>query len=244
MANDIFERVEIKYLLSKEQYETIMKMINQNMTPDKFGRSTIQSLYFDTDTDLLVRTSMDKPMYKEKLRLRSYGIANMDQDVFLEIKKKYDGIVYKRRIAIKQSDVLPFINGKINLDTQIGKELNYFRDYYKTLKPSTLLIYDREAYFAGDLRVTFDHDIKYRKFDLTLDKGFYGNLIIEPNQVLMEIKVNGSMPFWLVNTLEMAKAYKTSFSKYGLSYKLVNQSLALKNNAIYRNAKSPAFQLI
>jgi SPX domain protein involved in polyphosphate accumulation len=221
-----------------------MKDINNHMVPDKFGRSTIQSLYFDTDTDLLVRTSLDKPLYKEKLRLRSYGIADMDDKVFLEIKKKYNGIVYKRRISLKQSDVEPFINGKLNLDNQIGNELNYFRDYYKTLKPSTLLIYDREAYFDGELRVTFDHNIKYRKFDLTLDKGFYGNNLIEPEQVLMEIKVNGAMPFWLVEALEMANAYKTSFSKYGLSYMLVNQSLALKNNAILRDANSPAFQLI
>ena len=244
MANDIFERVEIKYLLTKEQYQNIMKDINNHMVPDKFGRSTIQSLYFDTDTDLLVRTSIDKPLYKEKLRLRSYGIANMEDKVFLEIKKKYNGIVYKRRISLKQSDVEPFINGKLNLDTQIGNELNYFRDYYKTLKPSTLLIYDREAYYDGELRITFDHNIKYRKFDLTLDKGFYGNLIIEPDQVLMEIKVNGSMPFWLVNMLEENRAFKTSFSKYGLSYKIANQSLAVKNNAIFRDAKSPAFQLI
>ena len=244
MANDIFERKEIKYLLSNEQYLTIMDYVNSHMEPDKYGKSTIQSLYFDTATDLLVRTSIDKPYYKEKLRLRSYGIASMNDNVFLEIKKKYAGIVYKRRINILQSDVKRFLEGKLNLDTQIGKELNYFRDYYKTLRSSTLLIYDREAYFEGNLRVTFDHNIKYRKFDLTLDKGFYGNNLIDPTQVLMEIKVNGAMPFWLVKALEMANAYMTSFSKYGLSYKLVNQDLALKNNAIPRSVNSPTLQLI
>lgn len=244
MANDIFERKEIKYLLKKEQYETIIEQIKSHMEPDKYGKSTIQSLYFDTDTDLLVRASIDKPYYKEKLRLRSYGIASQKDNVFLEIKKKYAGIVYKRRISVSQSDVYDFINYKLNFDSQIGKELNYFRNYYKTLKPSTLLIYDREAYYEGNLRVTFDHDIKYRKFDLTLDKGFYGNNLINPDEVLMEIKVNGAMPFWLIKTLEMANAYKTSFSKYGLSYKIVNNSCALKNNAILRNANSPAFQLI
>ena len=244
MANDIFERKEIKYLLSKEKYDIIMEEIKNHMEPDKYGKSTIQSLYFDTDTDLLVRTSIDKPFYKEKLRLRSYGIARMNDNVFLEIKKKYNGIVYKRRITLKQKDVSLFIDKKLNLDTQIGHELNYFRDYYKTLKPSTLIIYDREAYFDGGLRVTFDHNIKYRKFDLTLDKGFYGNLIIEPDQVLMEIKVNGAMPFWLVNVLEMANAYKTSFSKYGLSYKLQNQSLALKNNSIYSSTTANLLQII
>lgn len=244
MANDIFERKEIKYLLKKNQYDIIMQEILNNMEPDKYGKSTIQSLYFDTDTDLLVRTSIDKPLYKEKLRLRSYGIARMSDNVFLEIKKKYNGIVYKRRITLKQSDVEPFICGKINLETQIGNELNYFRDYYKTLKPSTLIIYDREAYFAGDLRITFDHNIKYRKFDLTLDKGFYGNLIIEPDEVLMEIKVNGAMPFWLINILEEANAYKTSFSKYGLSYMIQNKSLAIKNNAIYNKPSANIFNIL
>lgn len=244
MANDIFERVEIKYLLSIEQYNLIIEKIKSHMTPDKYGRSTIQSLYYDTDNELLVRTSIDKPYYKEKLRLRSYGLANMDDNVFLEIKKKYAGIVYKRRISLKQSDVSKFIDKNLDLDTQIGKELNYFRDYYKTLKPNTLLIYDREAYFSGDLRLTFDHNIKYRKYDLSLDKGFYGTDLINKNQVLMEIKVNMAMPFWLIDILEEAHAYKTSFSKYGLSYMLSNEFVGKNNPAILRSAISPALQLI
>jgi SPX domain protein involved in polyphosphate accumulation len=214
------------------------------MKPDIYGKSTIQSLYFDTDTDLLVRRSLDKPFYKEKLRLRSYGIANMNDNVFLEIKKKYNGIVYKRRITIPQSDVKPFLNNELNFSSQIGLELNYFRNYYKTLKPSTLIIYDREAYFDGDLRITFDTNIKYRKFDLTLDKGFYGNPIIQNDEVLMEIKLANSMPFWLVNILVVANAYKTSFSKYGRSYQIANQRLDLKTNMIYKNINQKALELI
>ena len=244
MANDIFERKEIKYLLSANQYNLIINKIKCHMTPDKYGRSTIQSLYYDTDNELLVRRSIDKPNYKEKLRLRSYGLASKDSKVYLEIKKKYDGIVYKRRIELTEPLANNFINNKLNLNTQIGNELNYFRDYYKTLKPNTLLIYDREAYFQGDLRLTFDHNIKYRKYDLSLDKGFYGIDLIDKDQVLMEIKVNMAMPFWLIDILEEAKAYKTSFSKYGLSYIKINESVALKNNAILRNAISPAFQII
>ncbi len=244
MSNSVFERKEIKYLLSKDQYQILLAEISKNMEPDKYGKSTVQTIYFDTDTDLLVRRSIDKPFYKEKLRLRSYGTARMEDDVFLEIKKKFDGIVYKRRITIKQSDVIPFLKGELNLETQIGQELNYFRDYYKNLRPSTLIIYDREAYTKDDLRITFDHDIKYRKFDLTLDRGYYGNPIVNQDQILMEIKVTGSMPFWLLNAIELANAYSTPFSKYGLSYKLVNQGISYKNNAIFRDAKSPAFQLI
>ena len=244
MANDKFERVEIKYLLKREQFNIIIEEIKSYMKPDIYGKSTIQSLYFDTDTDLLVRRSIDKPFYKEKLRLRSYGIANMNDNVFLEIKKKYNGIVYKRRITIPQSDVKSFINNELNFDSQIGQELNYFRNYYKTLKPSTLIIYDREAYFDGDLRITFDTNIKYRKFDLTLDKGFYGNPIIQNDEVLMEIKLANAMPFWLVNILEVANAHKTSFSKYGRSYEIANQRLDLKTNMIYKNINQKALELI
>ena len=220
MGNDIFERKEIKYFLNKEKFDNIIKVINEKMKPDKYAKSTIQSLYFDTDTDILVRRSLEKPYYKEKLRLRSYGIANMDSNVFLEIKKKYAGVVYKRRIELKQKDAFLFINNKINLDTQIGNEINYFRDYYKTLKPKTLLIYDRLAYSLGDLRITFDTNIRYRNIDLTLDMGLYGNPLVEKDDVLMEIKVSSSMPFWLIKLLEENNVYKTSFSKYGKSYEI------------------------
>ena len=224
MAINIFERKEIKYLLTKEQYNLILNEVNKNVTISKFGKSTIQSLYYDTPDDLLIRRSLDKPLYKEKLRLRSYGIALMEDDTFLEIKKKYNGIVYKRRIISKQSDVIKFINKELNFDTQIGKELNYFRDYYKNLKPSTLIIYDRIAYEDSTIRITFDSNLKYRKYDLTLDKGFYGNNILNDDEVLMEIKVNGAMPFWLCQILEEAKAYRSSFSKVGRAYELVNKN--------------------
>ena len=224
MAINIFERKEIKYLLTKEQYDLILNEVNKNVTISKFGKSTIQSLYYDTPDDLLIRRSLDKPLYKEKLRLRSYGIALMEDDTFLEIKKKYNGIVYKRRIISKQSDVIKFINKELNFDTQIGKELNYFRDYYKNLKPSTLIIYDRIAYEDSTIRITFDSNLKYRKYDLTLDKGFYGNNILNDGEVLMEIKVNGAMPFWLCQILEEAKVYRSSFSKVGRAYELVNKN--------------------
>ena len=221
--SEIFERKEIKYMLNKNQYEEFIKIVKDKMILDKFGTSTIQSLYFDTIDDKLVKRSIEKPIYKEKLRLRSYNLSNMDDEVFLEIKKKFKGIVYKRRIGILQKDVNKFLNGEINLSGQIGKELNYFRDYYKTLEPRMLLIYDREPYVNGDLRLTFDHNIRYRCFDFDFSKGYYGNNITDEDLILMEVKVKDSYPFWMLEAFEKLNIKKISFSKYSTCYQLIHR---------------------
>lgn len=216
----IFERYEIKYLLTKKQYNEVLRYINLYLDDDKYGDSTIQSIYFDTDSNFLIRSSIDKSYYKEKLRLRSYGIADENKEVFLEIKKKYNHKVYKRRINIKEKDAFIFLN-KYNpdCDNQIAKEISYMKYYYKDLKPKMLLIYDRKAFYKEDLRVTFDTNIRYRIDDLSLSKGLYGNKVLDDDFVLMEIKTSSSIPLWLVKVLSENKIYKTSFSKYKEAYK-------------------------
>ena len=104
MANEIFNRVEKKYLLNEEQYHNLIILINEYMDHDKFYKSTICNIYFDTDDYELVRTSIEKPIYKEKLRLRSYNVPSLDDEVFFEIKKKYNSIVNKRRITLSLKD--------------------------------------------------------------------------------------------------------------------------------------------
>ena len=219
MAGSIFERVEIKYLLNKEQYDALMIKIEPYMQIDEYGLSTISSIYYDTDTYDLIRTSMEKPMYKEKLRLRAYGIITDDSTVYLELKKKYDGVVYKRRVALPIKAASDYLERGIypeEYDSQILREIDYFMI---TNHPTngTLIAYDRVAMYGRkdkELRITFDKNIR-TSFDKTnLLNQKEEKPIIKDNEFLMEIKVLGSMPVWLTGALNELKIYPHSFSKY------------------------------
>lgn len=226
----IFKRYEMKYMLDIRQLSLLKNEMKKYMIADAFGKSTICSLYFDTPKYLLIRRSMDHPMYKEKLRLRSYGVADENSTVFVELKKKYDSVVYKRRVAMTEKEALEYLlNHRKVMDTQITREIDYCMDVYKGIAPAMLLSYEREAYYARDdheFRVTFDQNILWRNYDLSLHEGIYGNPILKDNQVLMEVKTAGAIPMWMVRFLRDNEIYKTSFSKYGTAYrKLYNGGL-------------------
>lgn len=219
----VFKRYEYKYLLSTEQYQAVLSAMASYMQQDKFGRTTIRNLYCDTDNYRLIRRSIEGPVYKEKLRIRSYGRAGQEDTVFVEVKKKYQSVVYKRRLSLPQNVAFDWVQKEQRpADTQIAKEIDYFLHYYQTLTPKVFLAYDREAYFAlddSDFRVTFDHNIRFRQENLTLDGEADGTPILEDGLVLMEIKCSRNMPLWMVRTLSDTKIRKTSFSKYGTVYK-------------------------
>ena len=222
----VFKRYELKYMLTKEQKEIITAAMVPYMKLDKFGRTTIRNIYYDTDTYLLIRRSIEKPAYKEKLRIRSYDRANPDSTVFLELKKKYDHVVYKRRVFLPEAEALNWISGEkpCQKHTQISEEVDYFLDHYKTLHPAVFLSYEREAYFSkdgSDFRVTFDDNILCRQEDLSLESDVYGTPILPEGNVLMEIKCSGGIPLWMTSVLSEQHIYKTSFSKYGTAYKNV-----------------------
>ena len=218
----IFKRYEIKYMLTKEQYTALRKLMENYMVADEHGMSTNCSLYFDTPNYLLIRRSMDKPMYKEKLRVRSYGVADKDSRVFIELKKKYDSVVYKRRIGMSCEDMERYLlDGEKVEDTQITREIDYALQQYEDLKPSIMLSYDRAAFYGKDdhdFRMTFDQNILWRDYDLSLRKGIYGTPILEEGQVLLEVKVAQAFPMWLIQFFNENKLYKTSFSKYTNAY--------------------------
>lgn len=224
----IFKRSEIKYMIDEDIFRKLMEVMKKYMIADDYGRSTVCSLYFDTTDYLLIRRSLDHPMYKEKLRLRSYGVANESTKVFVEIKKKYDSIVYKRRIAMKESEAQRYLlhHEKV-MSGQISDEIDYCMDHYKGLAPAVMLSYEREAYYAKDdheFRITFDRNILWRDYDLSLCKGIYGNPILKEDQVLMEVKTAGAIPLWMVEFLSENKIYKTSFSKYGTAYRTIKEN--------------------
>ncbi|OON85280.1 hypothetical protein BXO88_12900 [Oribacterium sp. C9] len=228
MALQIFERIEKKFMLTREQFERLKPILDDHMSPDKFTDYTICNIYFDTDNFQLIRNSIEKPKYKEKLRLRSYGVPTDDQEVFLELKKKYKGIVYKRRIAMKMSEARRYLyEGKtpeIKNDfatRQIFREIDYAKNFYG-LKPKAFIAYDRVALHGNEdseLRVTFDNSIRAREKDLELTSGDQGEHLISDSQVLMEVKIPGAMPVWMAEAFAELNINMVSFSKYGTYYK-------------------------
>ena len=220
----IFKRYELKYMLTLEQKERILAAMAPYMELDQYGRTTIRNLYFDTDTYRLIRKSIEKPTtYKEKLRVRSYQTADPQSTVFVELKKKYKKVVYKRRIALPESEAMAWTCGErhTDKDTQIVREIDYFMQFYETLHPTVFLSYEREAYYArddSDFRVTFDDHIMCRQSDLSLCVEPGGTSILEDGRVLMELKTAGGIPLWMTDVLTKEHIYKTSFSKYGTAY--------------------------
>ena len=219
----VMKRYELKYILNEEQKERFLAGLAGHMQADQFGLTSIASLYYDTPDYRLIRTSIEKPMFKEKIRLRSYGLATDSSPVFLELKRKAYGIVYKRRVQSTIPLVRRFFNreGDICAGGQINNELTYFRDYYDALVPSCLIIYDRTAYFepGGDLRLTIDRNPRYRSDNLDLRQSMDGISLLPEDSAILEIKVQDAVPLWLSSLLSEEKIYKTSFSKYGEAYK-------------------------
>lgn len=223
MAITVMKRYELKYLLNAKQTDFLRERLKGHMQVDQYGKTSIASLYYDTPTYQLIRTSVEKPPFKEKIRLRSYGIATDKSPVFLELKRKAYGIVYKRRVETTIPLVHKFFSGEGDICSpgQINREITVFRDYYKTLVPACLIIYDRTAYFEpyGDLRLTIDENPRYRVNDLTLTKSMDGISLLSAGWTILEIKVQEAMPLWLADILSEGEIRKGSFSKYGEAYR-------------------------
>ena len=231
MAIEVFNRYEHKYMLNREQFEKIIKILDEHMDMDSHNEDhtpyTIANIYFDTPDDYLIRTSLSKPEYKEKLRLRAYGVPDRDSKVFLEIKKKFRGIVNKRRTKLKLAEAYSFVatgkapEPKDYMNTQVLRELEYFLKIYD-LSPKLYLAYDRIAYFEKDnrdLRISFDMNIRSRRYDLALEKGDYGEKLLPDGVYLMEIKTSLAKPLWLTHALAELDIMRTRFSKYGTEFK-------------------------
>lgn len=218
-----FKRYEQKYLLSAEQYTSFRQQLDEYIQPDEYFRSTVCSVYYDTDDFSLIRNSIDAPVYKEKLRLRSYNVPTADSTVFIELKEKFKGLVYKRRIAMTVSEAADYLAGRaaIKDDSQPGREIDWFLRSNR-VSPKVFLASDREAYVGrenSELRITFDRNIRWRDYDLDLTAGSHGEEVTQSGQVLMEIKMPESSPMWLAQMLSENRIFPTGFSKYGTCYK-------------------------
>lgn len=218
----LFKRIEKKYRLTSEKKALLLSRLQPLLVPDVHGVSTICSLYLDTPSFLIIRNSIEAKDYKEKLRIRSYGVPSADSKVFFEIKKKYDGVVYKRRVSMRCDEAVSYIHGGIKpASGQIMDEIDWAMHYYENPLPRTAIFYEREAYTVKNcdsLRITFDRDIRYRTDELEAPRDSRGKKIIPDGTTLMEIKTAGAMPVWLSHILNEYGIFPSSFSKYGTSY--------------------------
>jgi SPX domain protein involved in polyphosphate accumulation len=230
MAIEVFNRKEIKYLITDEDKTALFSIIEKYMNCDAYNKDgktySICNLYLDTESDELIRKSLEKPFFKEKIRLRSYGKVSLTDNVFLESKKKFDGVVNKRRTTFVLQDAYEYFeNGNIienpKMNKQVMKEINYIMNMYN-LKPRVFISYDRLAFFEknnSDFRLTLDTNIQTRRDNLRLDYDIYGNQLLQPGQWIMEAKAFKAFPLWFVHFLSERKIFQTSFSKYGTEYR-------------------------
>jgi hypothetical protein len=224
---ETFRRVEIKYMLSPDEYQALLELIQPNIEQDRYFASTNCSIYFDTDHKDLVIHSMEKPLYKEKLRLRSYNVPSMDDTVFVEIKRKFSGVGSKRRISVKLKDFYRYLEtGELNSTSpQIKSEIDYCIKYHQ-LKPKLFLAYDRNSYCGRQdhtFRLTFDRNIRSRETDLRLEDGDAGTPFFDDDTIIMETKTLDAYPLWFSHALAQLKIYPASFSKYGKVYQKIMQ---------------------
>ncbi|HOM03627.1 MAG TPA: polyphosphate polymerase domain-containing protein [Acetivibrio sp.] len=232
MAIEVFNRYEKKYLMDNETYMKVKNILLEYMELDEYNKVnntyyTISNIYYDTQDNQLIRHSVSKPRYKEKLRLRAYGVPSLDTKVYLEIKKKVNGLVNKRRTKLTLKEAYEFAatgtkpGYQSYMNKQVLNEIEYLLNMYD-LEPKLYLAYDRMAYFGinnRDLRITFDTNIRSRRTDLRLELGDYGEQLLDEGVWLMEVKAEKSIPVWLSRMLSENKLFKTSFSKYGTEYK-------------------------
>lgn len=220
----IFKRHELKYMLDIEQYQKLVIAMDGKMKLDKYGRNRITSIYYDTDDYKIIRNSIEKPKYREKLRARVYGKLDDNANAFIELKKKYNGIVYKRRIIAKQSELIKHLNDNVEMieRSQIQREIDYFKSRYEKISAKVYLAYDREAYYSdedSEFRMTFDFNIKMRNKEISFTESEDDLEILPSNKVMLEVKTVTGMPFWLLEFFQENKIQTVSFSKYGTGFK-------------------------
>lgn len=223
MVQSVFERKEVKYIITAEQRRMMLDAMQGYMKPDQYGETTICNIYFDTDDNRIVRESIEKPLYKEKLRLRTYGVPSADSPAFIELKKKYEGIVYKRRETLPYAEAYAFLTERKrpSRDSQIMKEIDWTLGFYPGLAPAMALFYERVAYMGcedPELRMTLDTRLRYRKDDLDLAMGSHGRMLMDDSMYIMEIKISEAMPLWMSAIMDRCKIFPGSYSKYGTAY--------------------------
>lgn len=233
MVIEIFRRREQKYLITKEQYAELVENISSYMRSDKYGKDgkyTVKSLYFESPDNKIYFETKNKLKFRQKLRLRVYENTDINGTAFFEIKQKHNKVVNKRRLVLPLAEAYRYLYSSEEIledyetsNTQVFREIHHFRHLYN-LQPEMIIIYDRHAFhglFDPDLRVTFDLNLRCRNDDLFLENGSQGENFIDPNLVVLEVKVNDSVPLWLTRILQDLNCEQGSTSKYCASSELL-----------------------
>ncbi len=245
MAIEVFNRYENKYLMDSKAFYALYNRLLTYMELDEYNKNdqfySISNLYYDTEHDSLIRNSLAKPKYREKLRVRAYGVPAKDAKVYLELKKKVFGLVNKRRTALRLEEAYAFAGEHIKpelqpyMNRQVVQEIDYFLGRYD-LQPKVYLAYERIAMFdksGRDLRITFDTNIRSRRYDLRLEDGDHGEPLMERGKWLMEVKAEKTIPVWLSHMLSEHQMFRTSFSKYGNEYRKMRMNEKLERERIH-----------
>lgn len=224
--NARFERIEKKFRLTPAQYEQLLPVLEEHMARDAYGETRIFNIFYDTPDLYLIRRSVERPLFKEKLRLRSYGIPAEDSLVYVEIKRKLNGIGYKRRISVPFADAKRLLRGeKIATEqTQIEQEVAAFVKRYHP-RPAVCLSYLRYAMYGREdplFRITVDRDLRYRtaRPEAPDENGMLPVMPDHDSWMLMEIKAMNAIPLWLTDAMSRLKIYQAPFSKIGTCYTL------------------------
>ncbi len=239
MAIEIFRRREQKYLITREQYDALLENIAPYMRADRFGEDgqyTVTSLYFESADYKIYFETKNKLKYRQKLRLRVYDYADLNSTAFFEVKQKHKKVVNKRRMLLPLSEAYRYLytakeDDLTTIETsnqQVLREIDYFRKLYH-LKPEMIVSYDRHALHGRmnpELRITFDFNLRCRNGDLQLENGSYGDLFIDDNLVVLEVKVNNSVPLWLARSLQQLNCEQRSASKFCTSMELLKNITA------------------
>ncbi len=234
---DVFQRVEDKYPMTKAQARELLEAMKDHITEDAYFRYTVRSVYFDNDDSQLVIRSLMKPKYKMKLRLRCYGEPEGNTPVFLETKKKYGDIVYKKRIQLSEEEAEDYIDCGImhHVQNNTASEIDYLMNYYN-LSPKVYIAYDRQCYSSRserDVRITFDYNVRYRLDNVDLHEYGSEEQLTDDDTVVMEVKAMDRYPMWLVRLLSERKMYRQSFSKYARIYSLNQNEMNPQHSAAY-----------
>lgn len=227
-----FRRKESKYIVDKAVFAQLETELKTYMVADEYANSTITNIYFDNEQFEMIQDAIDKKYGREKVRMRVYDAQpSKNSQAFLEIKKKENKIGFKYRLTSTPLAVMEYVEkglaDQTMADEKVMSELATLKKRYGSIKPKMYIYYDRVSFKGKEdqkVRVTVDQNLLYRADHIDVERGRFGKALLDPDKVILEIKVAEEQPTWLVDLLEKYQIQKQSFSKYGNAYRLASLS--------------------